>query len=85
MARGTGTHERAILCEESEERICGLSRRLPRCVRRNGISPGDGGYGPMPAGEIAHDIEYIESQGTEMDSRMTLETLAVLVSHEGAR
>ena len=65
---------------------------LPEFVNRLAVKPGltglaqiSGGYDLTPAEKLILDVEYIEKRGFVLDLKITLKTIAVVFTGEGAR
>ena len=77
--------ERAVFYDLFEKHIKGFSQRLLVTPGISGLAQVSGGYDLAPQEKILYDLEYIKTQNAALDTKIILNTLGVMVSHEGAR
>ena len=77
--------ERECFYDEFETYIHGFRQRL--CVKPGltGLAQVRGGYDLRPEEKIVYDMEYIRKQSIGLDCKIILDTVRVVISHEGAK
>lgn len=77
--------ERECFYDEFETYIHGFRQRLRVKPGLTGLAQVRGGYDLRPEKKIVYDMEYIKKQSIGLDCKIILDTVRVVVSHEGAK
>ena len=77
--------ERAVFYEEFETYIHGFRNRLAVTPGLTGWAQVNGGYDLLPEEKIVYDMEYISNRCWKMDIQCLLQTVKVVLTHDGSR
>ena len=77
--------ERAVFYDAFETYVHGFHERLKVKPGLSGLAQVRGGYDLRPEEKILYDVEYIKKRSALLDLRIMLETVAVMLTHKGAK
>lgn len=77
--------ERECFYEEFEKYIPNFRKRLLVQPGLTGHAQVNGGYDLGPEEKLVYDLEYMKNRSMKMDLKCIFKTIAVIISHDGAR